>query len=99
MAVNAASQSGRHNLMHRLRVQQHTYHGLMMKRYSMDALSLHFQPEGAVGGKEWMKKEMVHFYRVCDVVIYTVQIAIALVYKGVMLICLILFIYKVINRI
>lgn len=46
----------RQNLMHRMSVQPqpHSHHGLMMKRYSMDALSPHIQPEelgkGQAGG-------------------------------------------------
>lgn len=40
----------RQNLMHRLSVQNHhSHHGLMMKRYSMDALSPQIQPEEVKG--------------------------------------------------
>lgn len=43
---NATLVERRQNLMHRLSMQQqHSHHGLMMKRYSMDALSPQIQPE------------------------------------------------------
>lgn len=42
---NATLVERRQNLMHRLSMQQHSHHGMMMKRYSMDALSPQLQPE------------------------------------------------------
>ena len=41
----------RQNLLHRLSIQQQqSHHGMMMKRYSMDALSPQIQPEEGKGG-------------------------------------------------
>lgn len=54
----------RQNLIHRLSVQQqqqqqHSHHGLMMKRYSMDALSPQIQPEEVKGGSSGLFEERI----------------------------------------